>query len=182
MRRTEKFGAFLLQMSPAFSPRKNHLNELDEMLGRLSASGVVVELRNRNWMMGEQMGKTLAYFRSQNVALCLVDTPDENHFTVMPGEVNEVTNPDMAYVRLHGRNAEAYLRGRTVAERFNYDYSDEEIDEVAERAKKLANQAEKVHVIFNNNALDYAPHAALRLRAALRQITKIPPRQSELFR
>jgi hypothetical protein len=39
-----------------------------------------------------------------------------------------------------------------------------------------------VHVIFNNNALDFAPHAALRLRAALGQIVKGPPRQADLFR
>ena len=65
---------------------------------------------------------------------------------------------------------QAYLRGKTVAERFYYDYSDEEIGEVAERVKKLAREARPVHVIFNNNALDFAPHAALRLRAALGQI------------
>ena len=35
--------------------------------------------------------------------------------------------------------------------------------------------------MFNNNALDYAPHAALRMRAALRQITTRSARQAELF-
>ncbi len=69
-----------------------------------------------------------------------------------------------------------------MAERFYYDYSDEEIGEVADRAKKLAREADTVHVIFNNNALDFAPHAAFRLRAALGQLAKVPPRQAELFR
>lgn len=69
-----------------------------------------------------------------------------------------------------------------MAERFYYDYSDEEIGEVARRAKKLAREAEAVHVVFNNNALDFAPHAALRLRAALGQIAKGPRRQADLFR
>ena len=36
-------------------------------------------------------------------------------------------------------------------------------------------------VIFNNNALDFAPHAALRLRAALGQIVAGPARQPDLF-
>ena len=71
---------------------------------------------------------------------------------------------------------------KTVAERFYYDYSDEEIDELTKRAKKLAREAKKVHVIFNNNALDFAPHAAARMRDALGQITNTPPRQAELFR
>ena len=76
---------------------------------------------------------------------------------------------------MHGRDARAYLTGKTVAARFNYDYSDEEIDEVAIRCRGLAEKTSSVHVIFNNNALDYAPHAALRLRAALGQVVAQVP-------
>jgi uncharacterized protein YecE (DUF72 family) len=182
LREAEKFGAFLLQLSPAFSPRKHDLAELEEIIGRLGLLGLVVELRNRNWMTEEQLPETLAFFRREGIALCLVDAPNEKHFTIMPSDVNEVTDLQLAYLRLHGRNAEGYLHGKTVAERFYYDYSDDEIEDLAERAKKLARKADKVHVIFNNNALDFAPHAAARMRAALGQITKAPPRQAELFR
>lgn len=182
LRAAKKFGAFLLQLSPSFSPRKHKLAELEEAIARLGSCGLVVELRNRNWMTGEQLPETLQFFRRQGIALCLVDAPNEEHFTIMPGEVNEVTAPGLAYLRLHGRNAEAYLRGKTVAERFYYDYSDEEIAEVAARARTLAEEARKVHVVFNNNALDFAPHAALRLRAALGQIARGPARQADLFR
>nr|MBA2743222.1 DUF72 domain-containing protein [Chthoniobacterales bacterium] len=92
-----------------------------------------------------------------------------------------ITNPEIAYLRLHGRDAHAYTTGKTVAARFNYDYSDEEIEEVAQRGKKLAKEAAQVHIVFNNNTHDYAPHAALRLRAALKQIANSPLRQTELF-
>ncbi|MGI8955399.1 MAG: DUF72 domain-containing protein [Chthoniobacterales bacterium] len=182
LRAANKFGAFLLQLSPAFSPRKHELAELDDLLARLASLGVVVELRNRNWTEREQLAATLDYFQQHHTALALVDAPDEAHFTIMPSGLNEVTNRRLAYLRLHGRDAEAYLRGKTVAERFYYDYSDEEIAEVAERATKLAGEVEQVHVVFNNNALDFAPHAALRLRAALGQIAKGPARQPDLFR
>ncbi len=182
MRAAGKFGAFLLQLSPAFSPRKHDLGELEEVIGELGSLGLVVELRNRNWMMGEQLPGTIAFFREREIALCLVDAPDEEHFTIMPSEINEVTDPRLAYLRLHGRNASGYLHGKTVAERFYYDYSDKEIGEVAERSRRLAARAGAVHVIFNNNALDFAPHAAARLRLALGQIAKTAPRQAELFR
>ncbi len=182
LRAAKKFGAFLLQLSPAFSPRKHELAELDDLLARLAPLGVVVELRNRNWTEGDQLNATLAFFQRHQTALALVDAPNEAHFTIMPSDLDEVTNPRRAYLRLHGRNAEAYLRGKTVAERFYYDYSDEEIAEVAERAQKLAAKAETVQVVFNNNALDFAPHAALRLRAALGQIARGPARQPDLFR
>jgi uncharacterized protein YecE (DUF72 family) len=182
LRAANKLGAFLLQLSPAFSPRKHELRELDEMLAQLAPSGLVVELRNRNWAEGEQLEKTLDFFRRHRTTLALVDAPNEAHFTIMPSALDEITNRSLAYLRLHGRNADAYLRGKTVAERFYYNYSDEEIGEVAERTKKLARGAGAVHVIFNNNALDFAPHAALRLRVALGQIMPGPARQAELFR
>lgn len=182
LRAARKFGAFLLQLSPAFSPRKHDLAELDEILARLAPFGLVVELRNRNWTEGEALARVTDFFQCHQTTLALVDAPNEAHFTIMPSALNEITNPSLAYLRLHGRNADAYLRGKTVAERFYYDYSDEEIEEVAERAKKLARTAEAVHVVFNNNALDFAPHAALRLRAALGQIVKGPARQADLFR
>jgi uncharacterized protein YecE (DUF72 family) len=123
----------------------------------------------------------LEFLRTHVATLVSVDTPTAEHFTIMPAALDEITNPPLAYLRLHGRDARAYITGRTVATRFNYDYSDEEIEEVAERSRRLAEKASEVHIVFNNNAQDYAPHAALRLRAALRQIAKAPPRQAELF-
>ncbi|MEO7167706.1 MAG: DUF72 domain-containing protein [Chthoniobacterales bacterium] len=182
LRAAQKFGAFLLQLSPAFSSRKHELTELDDLLLQLAPLGVVVELRNRNWTEGDQLEQTLNFFREHETTLALVDAPSEAHFTIMPSELDTVTQRGLAYLRLHGRDPQAYLRGKTVAERFYYDYSDEEIAEVAARARKLAGEADRVHIIFNNNALDFAPHAALRLRAALGQIARGPARQADLFR
>ena len=99
----------------------------------------------------------------------------------MPVDLNEVTSRDLAYLRLHGRDAKAYTTGKTVASRFNYDYSDKEIEEVAERSKQLAREAKEVHVVYNNNALDYAPHAAARMRKALGQLVKLKARQQTLL-
>jgi uncharacterized protein YecE (DUF72 family) len=110
-----------------------------------------------------------------------VDAPAAEHFTIMPSDLNEITSPQFAYLRLHGRNAEGYLKGKTVAARFDYNYSAGEIDEIAKRTRRLAEAAPEVHVVFNNNNLDYAPRAAIRLRAALGQIVAQTPETAELF-
>jgi uncharacterized protein YecE (DUF72 family) len=55
--------------------------------------------------------------------------------------------------------ANAYLKGKTGAARFNYDYRNEEITEIAQRCALLTRSARELHVIFNNNCLDYAPRA-----------------------
>jgi uncharacterized protein YecE (DUF72 family) len=176
-----KLGALLLQLSPAFSPKKHRLNELEELLGAFRDYHLAIELRNRNWVEGEHLQATLEFLRTHSAPLVSVDAPAEKHFTIMPPDLDVITNPQLAYLRLHGRDARAYTTGKTVAARFNYDYSDQEIVEVAERTRKLAKDAKEVHVVFNNNALDYAPHAALRMRTALGQLIPPTARQTELF-
>ena len=176
-----KLGVLLLQLSPAFSPRKHQLSELEPLIEKLGEYDLAIEFRNRNWAVGDQLESTIDFMREHRAIFVNVDAPASDHFTVMPSDVDEVTNPKAAYLRLHGRNAKAYITGRTVAARFDYDYSDKEIADVAERSKKLAQEARELHVIFNNNNLDYAPRAALRLRKALDQIVKTPAQTLELF-
>jgi uncharacterized protein YecE (DUF72 family) len=181
IRDARKLGVLLLQLSPAFSPRKHQLSELEPLIEMLSDYELAIEFRNRNWAVGDQMESTTDFLRKHRAIFVNVDAPASDHFTVMPSDVDEVTNTKIAYLRLHGRNAKAYITGKTVASRFNYDYKDEEIVEVADRSNELARRARDVHVIFNNNNLDYAPRAALRLRKALGQIVKTPAQTLELF-
>ena len=173
-----KLGVFLLQLSPAFSPRKHELRELEPLIERLhDFCSLAIEFRNRNWVVGEQLRLTTDFLRERKVAFVNIDAPAAEHFSIVPSDLNEITNPDFTYLRLHGRNAKAYLTGKTVATRFDYDYSGDEIDDVAERSKKLAHEAKALHVVFNNNNLDYAPRAAIRLRKALGQ--SVPAQSAE---
>ena len=180
-RAARKLGVLLLQLSPAFSPRKHQLSELQPLMDMLSDYDLAIEFRNRNWAAGDQLESTIDFVRKRRAIFVNVDTPASDHFMVMPSDIDEVTNLDVAYLRLHGRNAKAYITGKTVAARFDYDYSESEIAEVAQRSRKLAKEARESHVIFNNNNLDYAPRAALRLRKALGQIVEPPARTAELF-
>jgi uncharacterized protein YecE (DUF72 family) len=177
-----KLGAFLLQLSPAFSPRKHELSELEPLIEKLADYQLAIELRNRNWVVGDQLRSTFDFLRKHRVGFVNVDAPVSDHFSVVPSDLNEITNPNFSYLRLHGRDTKAYLTGKTVAARFNYDYSEKEIAEVADRSRKLAQDAKDVHVVFNNNNLDYAPRAAVRLRIALKQSVTLPSSQTpELF-
>ena len=180
-RNAGKMGVLLLQLSPAFSPRKHELNELKPLIEMLNGYELAIEFRNRNWAIGDQLQSTINFVRKHGAIFVNVDAPASDHFTVMPADVDEVTNSNVAYLRLHGRNAKAYITGKTVAARFDYDYNEKEIAEVAERSTKLAKEARDVHVIFNNNNLDYAPRAAIRLRKALGQIVNAPAETLELF-
>ncbi|HJZ93677.1 MAG TPA: DUF72 domain-containing protein [Gemmataceae bacterium] len=158
-----KLGALLLQLSPSFGPKRHSLAELDHLLDLLGGHRVAVELRNRGWTEGDRWEETVDYFRGRGVALVAVDGPPGSHFMIMPS-VDVVTTPRLAYLRAHGRNTRGYVSGRSVAERFDYDYSDAELDEIAARARALAGLAGDTHIIFNNNKSNYAPKAAAHLK------------------
>ena len=180
LEQANKLGALLLQMTPGFTPRTADLTALEPLLQQLRGTGcqprqVVLELRHRGWLDEPHREQTVGFLRETGITLASIDGPPANskHFTIMPG-LDEVTDGRLAYVRLHGRDAKAYLTGKTVAERFHYDYSDAELDQVSERAQGLAKQADAVHVVFNNNSRDFAPLAAERLRRRLGQRSRLP--------
>src|SRR6266513_3339736 len=56
-----KLGVLLLQLSPAFSPRKHQLNELEPLIEMLSYHDVAIEFRNRNWEVGDQLESTIDF-------------------------------------------------------------------------------------------------------------------------
>ena len=169
LRDAERFGTYLLQLTPAFSPRKHELEELDQLAEILGPHGLAVELRNRNWALDKRRDATLGWFSGHDVAFVCVDAPRDDHFSIMPSDLDAVTTDSLAFVRLHGRNTDGYLKGKSVAERFGWRYGDDELEEVAGRAHALAEQAGEVHVAFNNNRGDDAPTAAQRFRALLGQ-------------
>ncbi|MFL5327911.1 MAG: DUF72 domain-containing protein [Gemmataceae bacterium] len=156
-----KLGALLLQLSPSFGPKYHSLAELDHLLELLRDYRLAVELRNRGWVEEDHEPETVAYFKSRRASLVAVDGPPGDHFMIMPA-VDIVTDPRLAYVRAHGRNTKGYVSGRSVAERFDYDYSDAELKQIADRANAFSEIAHDTHIIYNNNKSDYAPRAAER--------------------
>jgi uncharacterized protein YecE (DUF72 family) len=169
LRDAGKFGTYLLQLTPAFSPRRHRLEELDGVVEILGPHGLAVELRNRNWVDDDDAREaTLDWYADRGVTFVGVDAPPGDNFQIMP-RLDAVTNPSLAYLRAHGRNTKGYLTGKSVAERFAWQYTDEELEEIAGRARTLAEDAREVHVAFNNNRGDDAPTAAQRFRALLGQ-------------
>jgi uncharacterized protein YecE (DUF72 family) len=140
---------------------------------------VAVELRHRGWLSERNRDQTLAWYSENGAAFVGVDAPPGDHVPIMP-PIDAVTRDDIAYMRIHGRNTEGYLHGKTVAERFGWIYDDGELEEIAGRARALAEQAGEVHVMFNNNRDDDAPSAARRFRALLGQDPGPPPEDDQL--
>lgn len=86
--------------------------------------------------------------------------------------MSEVTNPALAVVRLHGRNAETRsAKGPAVSsERFNDEYSDEEIDPLAEQIDGLLEPANQVQGLVNVNHGDQGVSAVRWLKRQLQAL------------
>jgi uncharacterized protein YecE (DUF72 family) len=106
--------------------------------------------------------------REASVGLTVVDEPQVGSGTVPT--VVEVTTPALAIVRMHGRNAKTwYGRHERAGERFNYLYDEQELAEWVPRVGALVEAAQAVHVLFNNNYVDYAIQNARQLRDLMRR-------------
>jgi uncharacterized protein YecE (DUF72 family) len=163
-----KLSAYLLQLTPGFDPRRNELAELAPVIEGFAPHPVAIEFRRRSWASPRRFEGVLDWLSEHGAVFVSVDSPPGDHVPIFPS-IDAVTNESLAYLRCHGRNTEGYMSGRSVAERFDYDYSTDELAEIADRAKTLAEEAENVHVMFNNNARELAPKAARGLRVQLGQ-------------
>jgi uncharacterized protein YecE (DUF72 family) len=163
-----KLATFLVQLSPGFSPHEHELDELAPLVERLAPHRSAIEFRHRSWVKAKRLERTLGWFEDHGAVWVGVDAPTGRSITIMP-PVDAVTQPGVAYLRAHGRNAEGYVRGRSVAERFAYRYADAELEEIGGRARELAGKAEQVRLHFNNNRGADAPVAAERMRELLGQ-------------
>ncbi|HVM46363.1 MAG TPA: DUF72 domain-containing protein [Candidatus Thermoplasmatota archaeon] len=142
----QRLGAILLQLSPAVLRKGSSLDRLDAALDALAPHRCAVEFRNRTWH-DERPGydpDTLAILDAHNAAAVIVDGP--------PFPPIVAGGADHAFVRFHGRNAERWNKPeRYYGDRYDYLYSDEELDPWAERLAALAKEKRDVRVYFNNH-------------------------------
>jgi uncharacterized protein YecE (DUF72 family) len=145
-----KLGGILVQLPPYIVRKPESLDYLIWARERLEGHPMLVEFRHRSWLEPDVADETLAFLRSIDATYVMVDAPRTDAKNVVPTVVGR-TGTD-AYLRLHGRNAGTWnVRGRSAAERFDYLYSDEELEEWVPPLRELAETAGTVWVMFNNN-------------------------------
>jgi uncharacterized protein YecE (DUF72 family) len=160
-----KLGALLIQLPKWIFPS----DEVREHLLRLKAAWpdyqLAVEFRDASWVSDKNRERTMGFLRDSGLVYVCVDEPQLAR-TLPP--IAEVTNPRLAMVRLHGRNAESWnKRVDTAAERFDYEYSEAELAEWLPRLRALSGEAEDTHVVMNNCHRDYAVNNARQLASLL---------------
>jgi uncharacterized protein YecE (DUF72 family) len=162
----DKLGAILVQLPPYVVSGASQREELARILARLKPARAAVEFRHRSWAADGERQAAAELLGEHDASWVCVDAPRSQAASAMPPIV-EVTSPALAYLRLHGRNVEAWTKGTTVAERFDHAYTDDEMEEWLDPVLDMAERAQEVAVVFNNNASDYAPRNAMRFTELL---------------
>lgn len=134
---------------------------------RMAGHLLSVEFRHRSWFGGEQIASTLAFERELGVVHTVVDGPQG--FANSVPAIWETTHPSLALLRLHGRNTATWnIKDASAAsDRFNYHYSDPELNETAGQLAQLSTKAFTTHVVFNNNFEDQGQRNASSLQRLL---------------
>ena len=154
----DRFGAFLLQFPWSFRNTKDNRNHI-ERLGRWFAPApTVVELRHGSW----NVPATWELLGGSDLAFCNIDQPLIGD-SMPPTE--QATNDRIGYIRLHGRNRGNWFRrdaGRD--ERYDYSYSEEELEEWKDRSIRLLGRVGRLFIITNNHFMGQAVGNAFQLR------------------
>ncbi len=161
-----KLGAILVQLPPFVVSGPEQREELGRILARLKPARAAVEFRHRSWVAEGERERAVALLAEHDAAWVCVDAPRVEAASALPPIV-ERTSEALAYVRLHGRNAATWTTGRSVAERYDHLYTDDELAEWIDPVLELAERAQEVAVVFNNNARDYALRNAAQFREML---------------
>jgi len=138
-----KLGMILLQVAP------DTPYDLERLRLALSAfvdpRKVAVEFRHSEWLNED----TFELLKSLGATFCSADSPGCS--------LSERLTSGTAYLRLHGRT-----------HWYSHNYSEAELHEIANLARRLVGQgAQRVFIFFNNDFEAHAPYNALALRALL---------------
>ena len=138
---------------------------------RMAGHTLSVEFRHQSWFADAQAEPTLAFERELGAVHTVVDGPQG--FTNSVPAVWAATHPAFALLRLHGRNTGTWnVKGATAAsDRFNYDYSDDELGELAVSVRRLSHGALKTHVVFNNNMEDQGQRNAATMARLIAELS-----------
>jgi uncharacterized protein YecE (DUF72 family) len=162
--------AVLAQFPPNFDRVLKNRRFLAALLDEFDGVPLVVEFRHASWAHD----RVFAELERRKVTMVTVDTPS------LPGlfpSLDVVTNPELFYIRFHGRNARGWRSG-SMQKQFDYHYTDEQLFELANGlVAKMACQARDGVIFFNNHVRGQAVDNARTFMAKLMEcglMEKIP--------
>lgn len=152
-----KIACLLIQLSEWFACTPQHQDTLSSLLRQFKDYPVAVELRHASW--GERSEETRALLAAFHAGWAYIDMPQ------LRETIRQELEPQrLLYLRFHGRNREKWRQHETAEERYDYLYSEAELQPFAEKVREIAAAGEsKIVIFFNNHVRGQAPANALMM-------------------
>jgi uncharacterized protein YecE (DUF72 family) len=154
-----KLSCVLAQFPYSFTPTSQNLDYLSRLKEYLGDIPLTIEFRNRSWLKEE----TFLFLKEHLLGYCIVDEPKLSK--LMP--FHPLVTSDLSYFRFHGRNIRWFNTPSSI--RYNYFYSEEELQGFLPSIKMIASQAKKILVFFNNCHGGSAAKNALMMTKLLKE-------------
>jgi uncharacterized protein YecE (DUF72 family) len=146
LRDAGKLGTVLVQFPFLFHHEPDNIGYLKKLLDKFSDYPLVVEVRHATW--NDKGFYEMLYARG--VGFCNIDQPVIGR-SLKP---TERTTGGVGYIRLHGRRYDTWFSDDAELprhERYNYLYSESELEPWAKRVEHVAHHSDKTFVITNNH-------------------------------
>ena len=153
----DRLGALLIQFPVSFKNTEENRDHLERLLQKFRDYPLAVEVRHASW----NNAGTLRYFAEKNAAFCNIDQPVMGR-SLAPTE--HVTSR-MGYIRLHGRNYDQWFEAEKPHDRYNYLYSEQELQPWKTKVENVASRTEVTFVVANNHFEGKAAVNALQLKS-----------------
>ncbi|HYI07424.1 MAG TPA: DUF72 domain-containing protein [Thermoanaerobaculia bacterium] len=167
-----RLGAILLQFPWSFKNTPESCDKLEALFASFAEYPKALEVRHSTF----QKEEFYTFLDEHRVSWVNVDQPLFND-SVKPADI--ATGP-IAYARFHGRNYEKWFAHEEAWERYNYLYSEEELEPWVKRIEGLA-KSRDTFVVTNNHFRGQAIVNAGDIRESLGLENKMPPQLREVY-
>ncbi len=148
-----KLAGILVQFPYSFGFSQANAQYIARLRDIFTRYGFFLEVRHTSWNNNE----IIKLCGDSDICLCSIDQPVIGRaIRFMPVSAN-----GNAYIRFHGRNAEAWKKSIASfgekqsygeqSERYNYLYSPGELASIQGKIKELYDSAKKIYIIMNNH-------------------------------
>jgi len=148
LREVGMLGPFLLQFPYSFHRTPDNRRYLKSVVDRFTEERLVIEFRHWSWDNNDVRKAC----ESLGVSFVSVDYP---RLKGLPRSGLHVTS-DIAYFRLHGRNAEKWWDGKDASERHDYRYTADELRPFVTQIKAQEAKLDQVYIMMQNTTKGHA--------------------------
>lgn len=164
--------AVLFQFPQSFHYTPENRLYLARLLDIFESFPIVIEFRHVEWIRES----VLAGLESRHASLCYCDMPElkylpNNATSAVPEPVEGPHTPSNFYLRLHGRNADAWYsadNSQNGSTRYTYDYSDQELSDFVPVIQNVILTGRQPIVFFNNHPNGSGAKNAVKFKELLK--------------